>query len=77
MDEEIPLLLAGKAVAVSYTHLFADMLEHKRIQEACKLLVRKEYQIKEIAAMAGYSSDTSFRRAFKRVMGVSPGEYSQ
>ena len=56
---------------------FADMLEHKRIQEACKLLVRKEYQIKEIAAMAGYSSDTSFRRAFKRVMGVSPGEYSQ
>ena len=38
---------------------------------------RKEYQIKEIAAMAGYSSDTSFRRAFKRVMGVSPGEYSQ
>ena len=56
---------------------FADMLERRRIQEACKLLARGEYQVKEIALMTGYSSDTSFRRAFKRVMGVAPGEYIQ
>ena len=53
---------------------FADYLEKIRIQEACKLLKHNEL-ITDIAEQTGYNSVQSFRRAFKRVMHVSPSEY--
>ncbi|WFB55631.1 helix-turn-helix domain-containing protein [Paenibacillus sp. BR1-192] len=55
---------------------FSDYIESLRITRACELLRNREVAIKEVALMVGYSSDRSFRRAFKRVMGVSPMAYS-
>lgn len=54
---------------------FADLLEGIRIEKACQLLSTGGYTVKEIAQMVGYTNDNSFRRAFKRVLGISPSEY--
>lgn len=55
---------------------FADLLEQIRIEKACQMLSEKTYLIKDIALAVGYTNDNSFRRAFKRVMGVTPGEFT-
>lgn len=54
---------------------FADLIESKRIEKACRMLAGGNTTIKEIALQVGYTSDNSFRRAFKRVMGITPSEY--
>ncbi len=53
---------------------FADYIETLRIEKACGLLQDKELTINDVAEMVGYNSVQSFRRAFKRVKGVSPKE---
>jgi AraC-like DNA-binding protein len=54
---------------------FADYLENLRIQEACRFLKEGNIPVKFVANQVGYNSDNSFRRAFKRVMGITPSEY--
>lgn len=53
---------------------FADYLETLRIEKACELLQDKELTVNDVAETVGYNSVQSFRRAFKRVKGVSPKE---
>lgn len=55
---------------------FADLLEQIRIEQACQMLSEGKYLIKDIALHVGYTNDNSFRRAFKRVMGITPGEFA-
>lgn len=55
---------------------FAEILEEVRMEQACKLL-GQGVPVKEVTVRTGYGSDTSFRRAFKRTMGVSPTDYCQ
>ncbi|QTQ15594.1 helix-turn-helix domain-containing protein [Treponema parvum] len=54
---------------------FADYLEKTRIEKACELLAVKNNPIENIAFAVGYSSASSFRRAFKRVTGKTPKVY--
>ena len=54
---------------------FADYLESLRIREARERLRSTGGAIKEIGQSVGFASDTTFRRAFHRVVGVSPSEY--
>lgn len=54
-----------------------DYLERKRIDIASSLLAENHLSIDEIALQVGYNSAHSFRRAFKRVNGVSPSVYRQ
>lgn len=56
---------------------FSEYLEKVRIEKACELIRRRKWSIEEIAKMTGYNSDTSFRRAFKRYTGMSPGGFSK
>lgn len=53
---------------------FGDFLESLRIEKACELLQDKTITVNEVAEEVGYNSVQSFRRAFKRVKGVSPKE---
>lgn len=53
---------------------FADYLENLRIERACEVLKDRSITVNEVAEMVGYNSVQSFRRAFKRVKGVSPKE---
>jgi YesN/AraC family two-component response regulator len=56
---------------------FTDYLEQLRIQQACRLMQETDLTIKDVAQQTGYNSDHSFRRAFKRVMGLVPTEYAK
>lgn len=55
---------------------FSEYLESVRINKACELL-KQEIPVKVITEKTGYLSDISFRRAFKRVMGMPPTQYME
>jgi transcriptional regulator GlxA family with amidase domain len=42
---------------------------------ANSLLIQENLSIDEIAIQSGYNSTNTFRRAFRRVNGLSPTEY--
>lgn len=54
---------------------FAEYVEKIRLNKACEMLREKKYTIETISTAVGYNSVHSFRRAFKRVYGISPREY--
>ncbi|MDF2715056.1 MAG: AraC family transcriptional regulator, partial [Paenibacillus sp.] len=56
---------------------FSSYLENLRISLACRLMEQGSLSIDNIAVQAGYNSTHSFRRAFKRTMGVSPSSYKE
>ena len=51
---------------------FTEYVEQLRISKACELLQDNTLTISEIGERVGYNSVQSFRRAFKRIQGVSP-----
>jgi AraC-like DNA-binding protein len=53
----------------------SDYLEKIRIKKATDLLFNSDQTIDEISQNVGYNSAHAFRRAFKRVSGVSPSLY--
>lgn len=53
---------------------FSSYLEQRRISHACELL-KTGMAVKDTAEKVGYSSDYSFRRAFKRVVGIPPSDF--
>ena len=55
---------------------FSVYLEKKRINSACELLLKNEHTINDISEMVGYTNALSFRRAFKKIMGVSPSKFN-
>ncbi|OBZ11747.1 AraC family transcriptional regulator [Bacillus sp. FJAT-27264] len=56
---------------------FSDHLVKVRMDQAIILLKESGYTVDEIAARVGYNSSHSFRRAFKRLIGISPSAYRQ
>ncbi|MNO33355.1 HTH-type transcriptional regulator YesS [compost metagenome] len=56
---------------------FSDHLIKIRMDQAVILLKDSRYTVDEIAVRVGYNSSHSFRRAFKRLIGVSPSAYRQ
>ena len=54
---------------------FAEYLENIRIEKSCELLRGSTATIMDIAERTGYNSVYSFRRAFKRIMHISPSCY--
>ena len=55
---------------------FSKYLEGLRIEKACELIRNSDLNIEAIAAEVGYTSSLSFRRAFKKVMGMPPSSLS-
>ncbi len=53
---------------------FTSYLEHLRIQEACVQL-QQDKLIKNVATDVGYTCEYSFRRAFKKVIGITPSVF--
>ena len=46
-----------------------------RMQKAMQLLEQRDKKLVDVARTVGYESDAAFSKAFKRVVGASPGEY--
>ncbi|MBQ9388149.1 MAG: helix-turn-helix domain-containing protein [Lachnospiraceae bacterium] len=58
-----------------YNINLSSAIEKLRIEKACSLLETTDIRVGEVAEAVGYSLDSSFRRAFKKITGVSPAEY--
>ncbi|HZG86283.1 helix-turn-helix domain-containing protein [Paenibacillus sp.] len=56
---------------------FSDFLIGLRIDYAKKLLRESDATVQDISDMMGYSNPTSFIRVFKKIVGVSPGQYRE
>lgn len=52
-----------------------DYVTDWRMQKAIELLPQRDKKLVEIAQSVGYESDAAFSKAFKRVVGLTPGEY--
>lgn len=46
-----------------------------RMQKAMQFLQQRDKKLIDVARLVGYESDAAFSKAFKRVVGASPGEY--
>jgi two-component system, response regulator YesN len=55
--------------------IFSKYLETMRINKACDIIKHTPKNIDEIAQMVGYKNALSFRRAFKKVIGIPPSNY--
>ncbi len=60
-----------------YGETLSNYIEKNRITAAQDLLKDTMMSISDIAVKAGYNSDHVFRRAFRRVTGLSPVEFRQ
>lgn len=54
---------------------FSQWLAHFRLQKAIQLLSTSDTGISDIAYTVGFQSIRTFERSFKRLTGMSPGEY--
>lgn len=54
---------------------FRNFLVEIRIERAIELMKDRRYQIQQIAEMVGYPDCAYFNKAFKRVTGITPGEF--
>jgi len=54
---------------------FLDFLMRKRIEEAKRILLLEDRSIQDIGDRVGYPNATTFRRVFKKVVGISPVDY--
>jgi AraC-like DNA-binding protein len=54
-----------------------DYVTEWRMQKAVQLLQHRDKKLLEIARSVGYESDAAFSKAFKRVLGATPGDYRQ
>jgi len=52
-----------------------DYVQKLRIEEAQRLLERGSLPVEEISAAVGYEEPSFFRRLFRRLTGLAPGQY--
>jgi AraC-like DNA-binding protein len=86
LDEKITVAHLAGQVSLSadrFAHLFKEVtgttpiryLRRLRMEKACLLLETTPATLAEIAAQVGYCNEFHFGNSFKKVIGVSPGEY--
>ena len=86
MDQKLSLEMVASEIYISPFYLcrifkkhvgenFSDYVIDTKIREAKKLLLFSGETIDEIAHRVGYDEPNSFRRIFKKRVGVSPGSY--
>jgi transcriptional regulator GlxA family with amidase domain len=56
-------------------HSLLEYLQGLRIEEAKRLLESTPTPVDEVSARAGYADASFFRRLFKRLTGLTPGQY--
>ncbi|MGO4371752.1 helix-turn-helix domain-containing protein, partial [Paenibacillus sp. MCAF20] len=86
MDPNLSLTLLSDRFQISSKYLsqlfkesigqnFSDFLIGLRIDYAKRLLRDSDVTVQDISDMLGYANPTSFIRVFKKVVGLSPGQY--
>lgn len=75
-------------VGMSRTHLYrrikgmtgltpSDFIRNIRLIQAAELLKKKDITVTQVAYTVGFSSQTHFSSAFKKMYGISPTEYKE
>lgn len=54
---------------------FSHYVQQKRIEKSCKLLAETELPVTAVMIEVGYYDAKTFYALFKRVMGITPGDY--
>ncbi len=54
---------------------FSELLRETRINQAKLLVARTELSIEQVSDLVGYSDASSFTKAFKAILGLSPAQY--
>lgn len=71
--------MSRSAFAVRFKELLGqtplEYVTEWRMQKAIRLLQQRGKKLIEVAQSVGYDSDAAFSKAFKRVVGLAPGEY--
>ena len=71
--------MSRSAFAVRFKELLGqtplEYVTEWRMQKAMQLLRQRDKKLIDVARLVGYESDAAFSKAFKRVVGVNPGEY--
>ncbi|MGO4539871.1 helix-turn-helix domain-containing protein [Paenibacillus sp. 2TAB19] len=60
---------------LEYDMKFVDFLVQLRMQQAERLLAETDETVQSIALQVGYANSITFGRVFKRIIGVTPGEF--
>lgn len=68
-------LIAEAAVVYFHPQAYAELTHKLRMEKAGRLLHLGTLRPEEIAAATGYSTLSSFYRAFTNYYGCTPGEY--
>ena len=53
----------------------AEFVEQMRLNEARQLLLRSHHNVSSVAAAVGFTNIDTFRRAFERLVGVTPSSF--
>jgi AraC-like DNA-binding protein len=56
---------------------FRELSEKVRFERACEMLSAPDITAAEVARQLGFSDAPNFNRAFRRVVGVTPGEFQE
>ena len=56
---------------------FTDYINTRRIKRAVILMEEKRHSISQVAASCGFSDPLYFSKVFKKIMGITPSEYSK
>lgn len=54
---------------------FLDYVNKKRIEHSAILLLSTDVSVNDLSKTVGYGNDITFRRLFKKYMGITPSEY--
>jgi AraC-like DNA-binding protein len=60
---------------IEFNMKFVDFVTELRMKEAERLLLETELSLQDIALKVGYANAITFGRVFKRVAGITPGDY--
>ena len=67
----------SKVFKEEYGENLSVAIEKLRIEKAAAMIKNTDMKINDIAEQVGYTSALSFRRAFKKITGVTPGDYRE
>ena len=56
---------------------YSKLLDRIRFDAACEMLSIPQMTVKEISHELGYSGTNNFVRSFRRMTGMTPGQYRQ
>jgi AraC family transcriptional regulator len=85
-DESLPIGHLARSVGVHPVYLssvfrahyrcsIAEYLRQLRVEHACREIIKPDAQLADVALASGFSHQSHFTRTFKRITGLTPGQY--